>query len=361
MGIDWKDQSRRDTLTFQMVNPTNINAVYGELDGVILQGSTLTAGYYTDTRCSGKVVVQGNGWRRGSFVRIVHTAPGWSSNLGTFIVTGDDSSRHHGVWEQELELSSVLYGLSTDKLTGPYTIAKRGKALAAIKKLLSGRHRPAIYSSPNDHKYGSAKVFETGTDVLSVLYDLCSASDNRLDVDGLGRVTVGKYIRPASKTPKFTVDLSDSRGIAHDDLKLSTDWLSLPTNAVVRYKYSDKKGRQKEIRATATVNSKNHAARGVRGYNVTSFQDLTEMSPATKNTAQKKANNLLKGDSTELVEWELTVQYIPVWEGDVVVLVVPDGRYKGKRKCLVKSLDLDLATMKMKLTLKETASGDDDE
>lgn len=361
MGVDWKDQSRRDALAFQMVSPTNLNAVYGELDGVILDGSTLTAGYYTDTRCSGKVVVQGNGWRRGSFVRVVHTAPGWSNTLGTFIVTGDDSSRHHGVWEQELVLSSVLYGLSTDKLTGPYTIAKGGMGLAAIKKLLSGRGRPTIYSAPNDHRYGSAKVYETGTDALTVLYDLCTTTNNRLDVDGLGRVTVGKYVRPASKTPKFTVDLSDPRGVAHDDVKLKTDWLSLPTNAVVRYKYSDKKGNQKEIRATAWVNSKNHAARGVRGYNVTSFLDLNEMSPATVATAQNRANQLLRGDSTELVEWELKMQYIPVWEGDVVTLVVPDGRYAGKRKCLVKSLDIDLSTMEMKATLKETASGDDDE
>ena len=46
----------------------------------------------------------------------------------------------------------------------------------------------------------------------------------------------------------------------------------------------------------------------------------------------------------------------------MVSLVVPDGeeRYRGARKCLVKSVDLALDTMQMKLTLKETASGDEE-
>lgn len=53
--VDWADQTRRDVLTFQMVSPTNIEQVYGELDGVDLSGSSLTAAYYTDTRTSGKL------------------------------------------------------------------------------------------------------------------------------------------------------------------------------------------------------------------------------------------------------------------------------------------------------------------
>ena len=48
--------------------------------------------------------------------------------------------------------------------------------------------------------------------------------------------------------------------------------------------------------------------------------------------------------------------------GDVVELVIHDGMadYTGARKCLVKTCELDLGAMTMALTLKETASGDEE-
>lgn len=354
---DWKDQARPDRLRFDMVSPTNIDAVYGELTGVVLDGSSITCGYYSDTRTAGLLSVQGDGWRRGSLVRVTHTAPGWSNVIGTYIVGGDDGERRHGGWSQELELRSILHGLSTDRLTGPFTVARGGYALAAVRKLLAGRGRKAVYSRPTDHRYGSAKVYPTGETVLSVLFDLCEASGNRLDVDGRGRVTVGRYVRPASKTPKLAVDLADPRGTVDGGVKLHTNYLEMPTNAVVSYKdgYGDD---AREIRATATVSSGDHAARGVRGYAVTEFRELTEMSPKTWQEAQRRADGLLASKSRELAEWTLATRYLPVWERDVVALSVPDGRYRGKRKCLVKSADIDLGTMEMELVLKETASGD---
>ena len=357
---DWKDQARADRLRFDMVSPTNIDAVYGELTGVVLHDSSITCGYYTDTRTAGTLTVRGDGWRRGSLVRVTHTAPGWRNVIGTYIVGNDDGERGHGGWGQTLELRSILHGLSTDRLTGPFTVARGGYALAAIKKLLASRGRRAVYSRPTDHRYGSAKVYPTGEAVLSVLFDLCAASGNRLDVDGRGRVTVGRYVRPASKTPKLTVDLADPRGTVDGGVSLHTNYLEMPTNAVVSYRdgYGDD---AREIRATATVAKGSHASRGARGYTVTEYRELTEMSPKTWGEAQKRADRLLRDGSRELVEWTLTTRYLPLWEGDMVTLSVPDGRYKGKRKCLVKSADIDLGTMAMKVVLKETASGDEED
>ena len=47
----------------------------------------------------------------------------------------------------------------------------------------------------------------------------------------------------------------------------------------------------------------------------------------------------------------------------MVELIVHDGLedYQGARKCLVKTCELELGTMTMKLTLKETASGDEED
>lgn len=362
MAVDWMDQSRSDTLTFTMVNQTNINATKGELADVILDKSSVTAGYYTDTRTSGKLVVSDSKWARGSFIRITHSFSGYSNNIGTYIVTDDDWDLNHGVWEQTLTLNSILFGLSTDKLTGPYTIKKNAYGLAAIKSILSGRGRPALYNGALDYRYtGGNKVYETGTSVLSVLYDIASTSKNRIDVDGYGRVTVGKYIAPNSKSASLTIDVNSSNGVVHNDtLKLSTDWLEMPTNAVISYKYSDKKGNQKEIIGRASVSNSDHAATKQRGYTVTAFQSLSEMSPQNTTRANTLAKNLLTREGTELIEWKFTCQYLPIWQGHVVNLIVSDGPngYKGTRKCLVKNVDIDFGTMTMDVTLKETRSGD---
>ena len=47
----------------------------------------------------------------------------------------------------------------------------------------------------------------------------------------------------------------------------------------------------------------------------------------------------------------------------MVELNIPDGEkaYRGVRKCLVKNLDIELRHMTMTATLKETASGDEED
>lgn len=361
--MDWTDQARADTLTFSMIGATNLDANQGELKDVILDKCKVSAGYYTDTRTSGEIWTSGINWKRGSRIRITHTAPGWSNHLGTYIVVDDDCERVHGEWRQRLVLQSSLFAISKDVFTGPFTVAKNAYALAAIKKIISGTRQRPVYNRPKDRRYGSAKVYETGTSRLSALLDICSYCGNRLDVDGYGRITVGPYVKPAYKTPKLTIDIGSPNGTVHDGVKLSTDWLSMPNAATVSYKYTNSKGTQKEVRATAWVSSRDHTAQGIRGYSVMRFEQLNECHPANYATALKKAQSILSANSLEHIEWEVTTQYLPIWEGDVVNLLVPDGQsaYKGTRKCLVKNVDIDLGTMQMALVLKETKSGDSED
>ena len=98
MAIDWRDQTRKDVITFQMVTPTNVDKVYGELEGVDLSGSSLTASYYTDTRTSGKVRVVGGNWVRGSMIRVIHSIPEWNykKELGT-----DDEAKLKAALEKD--------------------------------------------------------------------------------------------------------------------------------------------------------------------------------------------------------------------------------------------------------------------
>lgn len=370
MAYDWKDTTRIDRLKFEMVSSTNLNNVYGELAGVDLSGSSLDAAYYTDLRTSGTLAVRGDGWVRGSRIRITHEVPAWgySNVLGTYFVTADPASRHHGGWDYELTLESTLRGISEDRFVRPWTIAKNAMAVTAMKTCLGNAAMPYDVSRATNLKFKTPRVIESGTSRLEALYSLCDSSRNRVDVRGDGTIVVAPYVKPANKTPKFRIDLADPRGIAFDDLSRESDWLTMPDTVGVSFKYSDKpegakKSIQKEIDAYAKVSSGLHQAHAVRGYTITDFYSLSEMEPKTAAQAQKLANSYLKKGAAELVSWELTTTYIPVWEGDVVELVVHDGMaaYRGVRKCLVKNVTLDLQHMTMQLTLKETASGDDDE
>lgn len=365
MAIDWKDQTRKDRLTFQMVSPTNVNQVYGNLTGVDLSGSSLSAGYYTDTRTSGKLRVVGGNWRRGSKIRVVHEVPAWGykNEIGTYIVTDDSTTKENGVWVTELTLQSMLFGLSKDKHVKPWTIAKNARALKAMEQSLkAGGVQYRKLSGVLDTTYKSAKVIGSGTTRLAALYDLAGAAKDRLDVDGHGYVTIEKYVRPGAKAAKFSIDLADSRGVVQDGVERSTDWLQLPSITAVSYKYTDKQGNksvQKEITGTARVSSSLHQSYSNRGYNVVDFRSLSKMDPQTTARANELAKQYLKDESRELVEWTINTTYLPLWIGDVVTLVVRDGdkAYQGNRKCLVKAIDLELEHMTMKLTLKETAAG----
>lgn len=366
--IDWRDQRHENRITVQMVSPTNLNDVYGELEGVDLSGSSLSAGYYVDTRTSGTIAVVGEGWIRGSFLRVIYEIPEWDyrRTLGTYLVTDDGAKRSNGRWDYELQLQSMLFALSTEKAKKPWTLAKGASAKKAIKQILEASNRPYIDKASRDYTFGSPVVMESGKPILTRLFGLTQPSSNRLDVDGNGYVTISPYVLPNSKVPILEIDLNDPRGIAHDDLARSTDWLQMPTEAAVSFKYttsSDGKSVEHEINAWATVSANSHASRAIRGYTVTDFRTISDMNPQTQAQAQKLANEYLKGDSREHVTWNLTTQYLPIWEGDVITLRVYDGmeQYRGIRKCLVKNVELDLQFMQMQLTLKETASGDDDD
>ena len=381
-GIDWADQTRTDRITAYMVCPTALAQTWGSIDGVVLDGSKVSYAYYSDTRVSGTLVVHGTGWRRGSFVRIVHSIPGtsYSRELGTFIVTDDGGSRGHGSWDYSLTLHSALYGLSTDVDPMPHTI-KQGRSLHEDARWMLGG-RPYRDAVTVDASYDADYAQEGGNNWLRRFAEVCDDAGIRYSVDGHGRILMANYVAPAKRTERFSLDPRDPRGICHDDLSVSTDWLRMAGRVTLHYKGQrkvedgvykrngtiHKKGETKyknedvEFAAAAEVTS-GHASRGVRGYIVTDYHSVDDMSPQTQDRANEMAREFLAQDSVEDVEWQLTTQYVPVREGDVGRLYVPDGygEYTGWRKVMVKSCDVDLGRMQCRLTLKSASSNDVEE
>lgn len=375
MAIDWRDQVRRDRLRFYMVEPNNLERVLGELDGVDLSGSSITAGYYTDTRVSAKLKIVGDDsirtttdkWIRSSFIRIVHEVEGenYSNELGTFLVTNDGATREGATWAYELELQSMLYAISTDLFVEPWVRARGSSAMDCARRILQVTGRPYIERGAYDSRLKSALVLESGKSYLQHLYTCMTAANNRVDVDGHGRVTLSPYVSPDAKSPLFTIGMDETRGMIEEgSLKRTTDYLKMVDTVAVSYKYNDDSSGEsveREINAYVKVPDSSPISHAKRGYSSTEFHSLNEMNPPTAARARELAKQYL-ANNRESVEWQLNCAYMPIWEGDVIVLNVPDGVdvYAGARKCLVKNVDIDLATMQMSLTLRETASGEEE-
>lgn len=368
-ALDWRDQRRVGRLRAYMVPPHNLDDYIDELRCVSWSESTLTANYFTDTRTQGQLVFydKGSGYIRNSWIRIVYEIPEWNYKraLGTYVVTNDNSLRQNGTWKTTLTLNSALYAMNLHKPGEPLVLAASSSALAAMEYIFAEDERQRIYKAPNDEMIASTQVLEAGQSELARLYAVSNLSGNRVDVDGNGYVTVEPYIAPADRSASYEIDLLDPRGIAYDGLTRSTDWLAMPTEAVVVYRATNVASggttEEYEITATATVSDSSHASTAARGYTLTDFHSVTDLNPGTLASAQRAAAGYLAKSSVELCEWKLQTKYLPLWAGDVINLVVPDGLYEytGVRKCLVKSVDLTGPYLDMTLTLKETASGDE--
>lgn len=384
MAIDWKRTDVTHTLSAVMVSQTNFAQTVGALEGVEWAASNLEAAYYTDMRTGGKLRIHGDGWKRGSFIRIVHSVPefNYSKTLGTYVVTDEAPQRVGGEWVRDLTLSSTLVMLANDLFPKPVPIDKGTRVLDAMKSVLSksGAHsmrsafgnfsgadatsRVAIDNSlADDVKATKAQVLEAGKSRLEAFFALANMSQNRIDVTPEGYIRVSRYARPASRAASWTFDLEDARGtVFAGSLSRSSDWLSMPDTVAVQHDFTvetNGKTQQRTLYAIARNPTGPHSI-ATRGYSIVDFRQVPNISPHTLQAASNYAVKALKSD-VEQVEWELQTTYVPIWEGDVVNLVVHDGdrAYRGTRKCLVKNVDIQLGTMLMSLTLKETASGDE--
>lgn len=363
MGYNWKNLAHTNDVEIQMISQNDGHTILKNLTGVELAGSYISMGYYTDSRQQAVINTVNSNYIRNSFIKIIHKVPEWNyaKSLGVFAVTNDNGSLKPNKYVAPLRCSSMLYLESLDFAATPKVINKNATILDVFKSISSqSRRRYSIDSNINNYKFSSTYILEAGKSTLDRLFTLSNASKNRIDVDGDGLIHVSPYILPNNKTPVFRFDLADENGMIIDELSRSSNYLELPTRVVVYHSYSDSAGNEKYIYGYA--DSTGQLSEGYKGYRIVDFIEEPELTPRTKARADALAKSYLAVNTKELIEWEFSCPYIPLWEGDVVTLNINDGptQYRGLRKCLVKSIKINLDTFIMDLTLKETSSPDTD-
>ena len=339
--IDWRDPARRDVIRFQMIDPNNLDEVYGDLTDVQLGSSSIIYGYETDTRySSGISFLKSNNYVNNAWIRIIHDVPieNYSKELGTFIPTSPSESRK-GAVIISLDLQSPLWGLKEDLTTAKFNVGKKTSLLEAIKRVCETCNRPYIFNNPNDVTASKAIVYDVGESYLSILFDLCDQTKNRMDIDGHGRLTFAPAPDHANITPIWTLDYDDPRSmIIEGSVKMETSVDEMPSRAIVV--------NGGNIGIADVEDGLSYSAKQ-RGY--IKAQKYDDKAATNKTKADDCAKEKLKA-FTKTAEWTMDCLYFPCHPGDNVIFIL-DG---VKHICMIHDIDsLELETMTMGLTLKE--------
>ena len=357
---DWRDLPKGE-LTIEQLPPANLDDSYGPLEGAVLSGCSITEGYYTDSRASAKLELAHHNLVDRAAIRISYRVPelGYSEELGTFFPASDGAKESDGSVTATLDLVSALHAMSLKENRSPHWLAQGSYALTAMRQVCEDAHRELLTAGANDYMYTEAKVLESGGSSLERLFALCDDSGNRLDVDGHGRIVASAYVAPSARVPSFEIDLLDPKGTAHDGIEMSSDRLSLPSEVHVIYRWTEGSGdsaQQMEVSGTASNPAESF---GVRGYIVSDAEVVNELDPPEEWMAQQEAEKRLALRTEPTDEWSLTTEYLPIHQGHVGWLRgLPDGMGGPDRLVMVKSADISLDTMRMRLTLKGAESVD---
>lgn len=356
--MDWKDLTIPGRMRAWMVEPNRLGNVLGELTGVQWDACSIECGYYIDTRTTAKLVVHDGNWDGRAWIRLTWETTDATIVIGTYVVTDEPCDSEYGRDCYELSLNSVLFALSQEFDDNPWTISKGAYTSACLKRLFNKIGH--AYSDANLKEYRAEKsyVLERGKSVLDWLFDIADHTGNRVDVNGYGVVTFSRRIAPQSIPQKFILDIKDERGLIKGGLHRDTDRLNTPGRVVIHHQVGSGDN-AKDI--VAHADAKGSASYSYRGYLKVDFQSVSDMSPETYAQALKLAQQSIKEQGVQQIEWSFPIVALPIWEGTGVTLLPHNTWYTGARKCFVKSIemsDLNLNRPTMNLTLKECASGD---
>lgn len=349
---DWLKHNYHSEIRVDMVDPHDLTKVLGTLEGVDLADSSLSWGYYADTRVSGTISTIDDNYIDHSLLRIVHLIPEWNYEqpLATLWVKGDDTEYTKGAWKTSYDLMSAMATLQNDYTTVPLTVDSGAMYIDVVKHLLEGASRPYKINNPRDYRFQRARVYEMGDSRMSNIFDMTTATKNRVTVDPYGYVTINRWDTPSEREPSMVLDLEGERTNALEGISRSSDRLQTENMVIVSAGSEDNT-------VVGWAKSNGSESFAARGYTLAKVVSLESLSPLTKARADQEAESRLKSAVLASTEWSFESLYLPLTEGDVIMVNVPTGKYGGAYKCLVKNVELSLEHMTISLKLKDIQQG----
>lgn len=343
--IDWKDPKRTDVIHCQMVDPNNLDEVYGDIEDVQLGSTPVTYGYYTDTRYSSRITfLHGNNYVENMWIRIIHEVPseGYINELGTFVPVSP-AVDYNGAVTQSYDLQSPLWALSNDLCTSSFAVAKGMTFVNAFKYACDKCGRPYILQHPNDWAAEKSVVWECGTSFLQILMDIADATNNRVDLDGHGRILLSPLADMRYLSPSWELDVDDPRSmVIEGSIRMEPESDEVPNRTIVV---------NGNYIGVADLPDGAEYSAAQRGY--TKAVKYSGTGIKSNAAAQSLAQSYLDG-FTKVTQWSMQTLYFPCKCGETVTFTI-DGQ---KHLCMIQSVDpVELDTMTQKLTLREVANG----
>ena len=327
-----------NTFSFEMVDPFDLDASRGWMDGFV--SGHITQGYFTDTRYSAKLEFVNPGYIDGSLIRIYHHDGETSEEMGTFYVISHEPSFIDGQTVESFELQSTLARVSENVYASHFAFSDKTNLDALALALGREGFTYEILATCPVYNFRGTRVYEIGEDVLSVIFDIADVSGCRVDVDPHGVIEV----IPSdinSRTPVF--EFADDNGTISGEVSAET--LETYNKAVVLYTSGNT-----EVCGSAELPSTHKRSYAQTGRKVAKVYRVTDLSPQTSAAAQKIAQQYLNLISDESRTYTFESVYVPGRAGDIYALTLQGVT----RFVMLQSRDIPLSPgMKVKQTVRE--------
>lgn len=350
----WRDPALGLRLRAWAIDPHNLDVTRSEIQGVIPGDCSVTLGYYSDTRASASICVLNPSFPDGSWIRLtVDDSEGGTEEIGTFCIASSSSEESDRGKVVTYTLQSAIWAISEDRQGFLWVIGEQTRASTALAAACDGCNRAfEIAASFNDFTSGSTVSYDVEDPFSSILFDICSRSNNRMDVDGHGRLVFSAYAAPSERGADWEVDERHERsiviasGLTEDDGSGEAYGRS-----IVIWKGQDEgSDEEREVIAQADVDGSHPASFQRRGYLRAIVHSESEMNPSTQDRAAQLARQYLPGDSDSKKTSQRTVMWCPISAGDMLQLTKMDGT---SSLWLVQTADCDFGSWTKRLTLKE--------
>lgn len=345
--MDWFDATRIDRFSYEMIDPFDLDESRGYLENVKNGSGSITVGYYTNTRVSAKLSAVNHNYIYGSLIRIHHYVDEYDyhNELGTFFVSSRNPNRTNAT-EESFSLTSMLDRIAEDSLPWNYTINVNSTSQAVLSDLFNKFNVTYRFASgcPN-YAYRTAKVYEVGENVLSVIFEIVGDSGARLDVDGHGVVTVSKYVAPSTIEPKY--EFNPYNGTVSGGISKTSNPFDAVNRVIVEANQDDRK-----VNGFSDIDNSSPLSYNKLGRRKTETYSVDNLSPFTGSQATVKAQSLLSGYEHDPAEYSFNGLYMAIPSGSTAYISMEEG--EEPKKAMMKSCDIPLTQgMVTKYTFKE--------
>lgn len=365
MAWSWTASGRVDAFEYELVPVASVNGKpSGKLTGVT--GGQLNFDYYSTEKVSGRLDVVDTGFVRNCYVRIWYkpTLPGNGSKkieLATCFASTERSHYSDGIYSGQVELHSVLWRFTQDKLHKNFTASAGESAIDVFKRIFKWLGGQYVINGVTDRKLSKNHVFERGESPMTALQWIADYLSAEVTCDTHGRVVLQKYVVPSKKAVAYTVP-TGGNSVTMPGIDISSTHTGTVNRVSVKHEWTEQRtvsGRKQSVKKSllgiAVAANSSDISRQKAGRYVTEVYDLDAMKPLTQARVDAIAKSKLKTASavTQSVQFE-TISYLPLQIGQVVKFRYDKLAIQG----MVASIDLDLsAGCPMTVTLRKVRNG----